>query len=234
MRSLEVTSSMPSEHPSSTPSTSSTPICPMEEYSQTSETATVNAKGDILSFPFTDMPPAATNVAVSVFIRGDLAASSRWYYLEGENYLVAYPARFVAKTQCGAFEQEDYQIPQAFFNSVAQDGLFTFEMRPFQSKNIDPAECDPDGNQAYIKLAYMYCRLPSSEPSLTPSSAPSTMPSSSPSYEPSSLPSLAAAIFEAVFRPFGTPTQAPRLIEMCGYVSSSATYYLPAKTSVNN
>jgi hypothetical protein len=114
------------------------------------------------------MPLAATNVAVTVFLKGDLEASLRWYYLEGDKLLVSYPARFEAKTQCASsFEQEDYEISETSFNSVVAGGQFDLQMRPFRGF-IDPAACtdssgntDPTGNQAYIQLTYMYCLPPS-------------------------------------------------------------------------
>jgi hypothetical protein len=51
------------------PSASSMPTCPLLEYSQESPKETVNAVGDVLSFPFVDLPLAASNVAVSVFLK---------------------------------------------------------------------------------------------------------------------------------------------------------------------
>jgi hypothetical protein len=72
----------------------------------------MNAIGQTLSFPFVDLPLTDVDVDVTVFLKGDIQEEKHWYYLEGENFLVAYPGRFVNKTRCGSFEQEDHEITQ--------------------------------------------------------------------------------------------------------------------------
>jgi hypothetical protein len=125
-------------------------------YSRTSEPGTVGKKGEILFFPFTDLPLAASNVDISVSLKGDLDGRREWYYLEGEYALIGYPARFVTYEECGAFLQEDFVMSAAYFNDVADDGKFDLQMRPFRDY-IDPGTCgEADGNQAYIELSYMY------------------------------------------------------------------------------
>jgi hypothetical protein len=125
-------------------------------YSRTTEPGTVGNKGDILLFPFTDLPLAASNVDISVSLKGDLDGGRKWYYLEGEYALVGYPARFVTHKECGAFVQEEFVMSAATFNNVAVDGKFDLQMRPFRG-NVDPGTCaEEDGNQAYIELSYMY------------------------------------------------------------------------------
>jgi hypothetical protein len=151
----------------------------MSPYSHTSEPGTVGNKGEILLFPFIDLPLAVSNVDISVFLKGDLNGGSKWYYLEGENTLVGYPARYVTQyEECGAFVKEDFVMTDAEFNFGAVDGNFRLQMRPFRNY-IDPGTCaGGDGNQAYIVLSYVNCELPSSTPSSMPSQQPSSRPSS--------------------------------------------------------
>jgi hypothetical protein len=117
-------------------------------------------KGEILLFPFTDLPLAASNVDISVFLKGDLDGGRKWYYLEGEYAFVGYPARYVTHEECRAFVQEDFVMNVVIFNNVAADGRFDLQMRPFR-EFIDPATCAEDGTQVYIELSYMYryCEL---------------------------------------------------------------------------
>jgi hypothetical protein len=200
MRSLAVkeSSSMPSEEPSSMHS------CLMSPYEHTTATATATSTGEILSFPLQNLPLAATDVAISVSLRGDLDGGNQWYYVEGEYLFVGYAARFGNKySQCStSFVDEDFVLSASSFNSIAGDGQFDLKLRPFRSY-INPEECSADAQQAYIKLSYIYCELPSSTPSSEPSSEPSSMgvyykqaaastvqPSESmPSQQPSSKPS---------------------------------------------
>ncbi len=71
-----------------------------------------------------------------------------------------YPARFVTHEECGASVQEDFVMGNSFFNDVAVDGKFDLQLRPYR-EYIDPGTCTgEDGNQAYIKLSYMYCEPP--------------------------------------------------------------------------
>jgi hypothetical protein len=164
---------MPSEQPSLIPS------CPMLLYSRRTEPGTMKNKGETLLFPFTDLPMVASDVNISVFLKGDLNGGREWYYLEGEYTTVGYPARFVTYEECGAFVQEDFVMSAAIFNDVAMDGKFDLQMRPFRTY-IDPGTCsEEDESQAYIELSYMYrhCELPPSTSSSELSSLPSQQPS---------------------------------------------------------
>jgi hypothetical protein len=124
-------------------------------YSHTSKPGTVGNKGKILLFLFTDLPLAASNINISVYLQGDLDGDRKWYYLEGEYASVGYPARYVTHEECGAFVQEDFVMSAVIFNIVAADG-FDLQMRPFQ-EFMDPGTCaEEDGTQAYIELSYIY------------------------------------------------------------------------------
>jgi glycoprotein endo-alpha-1,2-mannosidase len=153
----------------------------MSLYEHTTATTTATSIGETLSFPFTNLPLAATDVDISVFLRGDLDGGDEWYYVEGDFSLVGYAARDGNKySQCSSsFVAEDFVVSALSFNNVAGDGQFDVQLRPFRSQ-INPRECSADAHQAYIKLSYIYCELPSSEPSSIHSEQPSTEPSSKP------------------------------------------------------
>jgi hypothetical protein len=58
--------------------------------------------------------------------------------------------------------EEDFEMSAVIFNIVAVDG-YDLQMRPFR-EFMDPGTCEEeDGNQAYIKVSYMYgyCELSS-------------------------------------------------------------------------
>ncbi len=136
----------------------------------------MNDIGQVLKFPFVDLPLTDVDVDVTVFLKGDLALSSQYYQLGGDNLSVGSFGRFSTLSQCAeSFEQGSRTIESRKFNLVVGDRKWDLEMIP---RNIDPSKCVddngdqiPDGSQVYIEISYMYCILPSSEPSLTPSSA---------------------------------------------------------------
>jgi hypothetical protein len=175
---------LPSSMPTEQPSTSSMPSCLMVPYEYTSLSETATDSEEVLDFPFTNLPQAATDVVVTVSLRGDLDGFLNFYYAEGEYLFLGYPGRYVNYTKCDAsFVDEDFVVAATFFNNVADDGQFDLTLRPFRSF-MDPKNCTADPQQAYIKLSYTYCELPS----LTPTSTPSSIPTAQPSPEPSSTP----------------------------------------------
>jgi hypothetical protein len=207
-------SSIPTEQPSS---------CPMALYNVTTDTETVEQTEDILDFVLTGLPLAATDIDISVFLKGDLDENAEFYYLEGENILIGKPGREEGVHQdCGPFVREEFVMPVEQFNIVADDGTFDLQMRPFRN-NIDVTTCNAtDSNQAYIQLSYMYCvpasSTPTSKPSSVPTSTPTRAPSSEPSSQPSPNPSLSLA-------PQPLPTSAPSETP-----SSSTTSSVPTPT----
>jgi hypothetical protein len=147
---------VPSEQPSSMPS------CLMSPFEHTTTTTTATSIGETLSFPFTNLPLAATDVAISVSLRGDINGGDEWYYVEGEFSLVGYAAsRYGNKysQRSSSFVAEDFVISALRVNNVAGDGHFDLQLRPCRSQ-INREECSADAHQAHIKLSYIYCEPP--------------------------------------------------------------------------
>jgi hypothetical protein len=215
------TSSMPSEQPS----TSSMPSCLMVTYEHTSLSATATGSDEHLEFPFTNLPLAATDVVMTVSLRGDLDGARKWYYAEGEYLTVGYPGRYGDKySQCNtSFVDEDFVVAATFFNSVADDGQFDLDLRPFRSF-MNPGSCSDSQNEAYIKLSYTYCELPSS----TPTSEPSSISSEQPSAEPSSIP-----FEQPSAEPSSTPTAKPTNSQPSAEPSSNPSGQPSAEPSSN-
>jgi hypothetical protein len=134
----------------------------MSPYEHTTTTTTATSIGETLSFPFTNLPLAATDVAISVSLRGGLNGGDEWYYVEGEFSLVGYAAsRYGNKysQRSSSFVAEDFVISALRVNNAAGDGQFDLQLRPCRSE-INPEECSADAHQAYIKLSYIYCEPP--------------------------------------------------------------------------
>jgi hypothetical protein len=192
-------SSMPSAQPSSTP------LCPLLPFFFKTDFGTVVNIEDILLFPLTDLPEAATDIDFSVYLKGDLGANEEFYYLEGENIVIGKPGRATGiHNDCGEFVQEDFVMNVATFNFVASDGNFAMQMRPFRN-NTDPSTCPGlDSDQAYVELSYRYCDTGSSAPSAPTTTRPSSMPSIVlPTENPSETPTLSSV------QPSSMPSRCP-------------------------
>jgi hypothetical protein len=138
--------------------------CTLEQYDQTTTSAVVTSTRQTLNFPFSNLPAPATDVTIKVSLKGDLDEDNEWYYVEGEYLLVGYAARFdIQYPHCDAsFVTEDFVLSALTFSTVAVDGKFDLQLRPFRAF-IDPDEC-PVESGALIKMTYFYWDCP---PSIT-------------------------------------------------------------------
>ncbi|CAB9501617.1 receptor-like protein kinase [Seminavis robusta] len=213
-------SSNPSSAPSALPSLSLSPSqAPTKLCSSTtlSNVCILTEAGEELDICFDSLPPATGDVIVQTFVRGFLPFPLQFYDVINQDGFSL--GRNRGGGYCDeAYDQTDFVVPQAIFNSWVATGFVSFIMDASGLvEPIDPAICLFTGD-VFINLVYNDASTPSMSPSLSvnpstslqPSSRPSTSSapsiSSAPSQVPSTSPSLPPSISLA---PSVTLSQAP-------------------------
>ena len=172
---------VPSESPSESqsPSRSSSPslvpslsVAPTncDNIVKTSEVQTLTTNGGVLTFDFSNLPNAVSDVSVEVFVRGDLDLDFEFYEIIDEDESVlgrVGEVGFQCSNSCCLYTNSTFIIGQDKFNSyIENDGAYTIVADASSAVDV---RCN-GRDDAFVRLTYTSCFktvFPTSRPSLS-------------------------------------------------------------------